>query len=472
MRAEIVVIGSGPGGSVTAAALSEAGRDVVLLEEGALFEGDSCRPFSRQEMASKYRHGGITVALGKPKVIYAEGRCVGGGSEINGGLWLRTPDDVLDEWRRRYQVRDLEAESLRPHFQQCEKDLSVSQITQGVPLSSFKLHEGATKFGWRTLAVPLCFASGTAHDSNGNKQSMTRTLIPRALDAGCKLMPDTKAERVRKQGARWIVQSLWQGNGSSEPVTIEADAVFLAGGAIQTPSLLKRSGITLNVGKSLRFHPAIKVVARFAEEVNDESLAIPVHQVNEFAPDMRFGCSISTLAHLSFSLLEYPQLLPELEHEWKRSAIYYGMTRGGLGSITSIPGFEDPLVSYALSDEDLRDLAQALKKLCQLLLAAGAEVLFPSMQGVEPIVDQRSLERLPDRLGRMSSGLMSVHLFSSCPMGENRSLCAVDSFGKVHDQDGLYVADASLLCGPPGVNPQASIMAITLRNALKFLGRL
>ncbi|MCF3608975.1 GMC family oxidoreductase [Planktothrix agardhii 1033] len=36
----------------------------------------------------------------------------------------------------------------------------------------------------------------------------------------------------------------------------------------------------------------------------------------------------------------------------------------------------------------------------------------------------------------------------------------------------MYIADASLLCTAPGVNPQGSIMAIARRNALKFLGQL
>ena len=74
---------------------------------------------------------------------------------------------------------------------------------------------------------------------------------------------------------------------------------------------------------------------------------------------------------------------------------------------------------------------------------------------------------LPDGL----ASLMTIHLFSSCPMGENRSQCAADSFGRVHDLKNLYLADASLLCTAPGVNPQGSIMALARRNALHFLGK-
>ncbi len=64
---------------------------------------------------------------------------------------------------------------------------------------------------------------------------------------------------------------------------------------------------------------------------------------------------------------------------------------------------------------------------------------------------------------------MTIHLFSSCPMGENRDLCAVDSFGRVHEIEGLHVADASLLPTALGVNPQGSIMAFARRNALRFI---
>ena len=48
-------------------------------------------------------------------------------------------------------------------------------------------------------------------------------------------------------------------------------------------------------------------------------------------------------------------------------------------------------------------------------------------------------------------------------------MCVADSFGKVHGCEGLTLADASLFCGPLGVNPQATVMALARRNALAFL---
>jgi choline dehydrogenase-like flavoprotein len=81
------------------------------------------------------------------------------------------------------------------------------------------------------------------------------------------------------------------------------------------------------------------------------------------------------------------------------------------------------------------------------------------------------MKALPELLPSESSNLMTIHLFSSCPMGENESRCATDSFGAVRGCKSLFISDASLLCTAPGVNPQGTIMALARRNALHFLSQ-
>jgi len=66
--------------------------------------------------------------------------------------------------------------------------------------------------------------------------------------------------------------------------------------------------------------------------------------------------------------------------------------------------------------------------------------------------------------------LISIHSFSSCPMGEDKKKCAVDSFGKLHGFQNIYVNDASLLPRSPSVNPQGPIMTVALRNMEKNFG--
>jgi GMC oxidoreductase/putative NAD(P)-binding protein len=177
LRCEIAVVGSGPGGAITACLLAEAGRDVLLIEEGPFLPLESCTPFSLEEMLQKYRNGGQTVALGKDKLAYVEGRCVGGGSEINSGLYHRTPPEVLEQWRKQFNVQGLTEAELLPFFEANEGELSVSLLAGPPPAASLKLHEGAARLGWKSLEVPRWFRhNGSA--TGGERQSMTRTFVP------------------------------------------------------------------------------------------------------------------------------------------------------------------------------------------------------------------------------------------------------------------------------------------------------
>ncbi|HWF20315.1 MAG TPA: GMC family oxidoreductase N-terminal domain-containing protein, partial [Verrucomicrobiae bacterium] len=235
-RYEIVVIGSGPGGAITACLLAEAGRKVLLMEEGDYLPLESCAPFSKDEMVQKYRNGGQTVAMGANKVAYVEGRCVGGGSEINSGLYHRTPPETLEAWRKEFRVEGLD--ELRPHFEACEKEVSVSFLPGAAPPASLKLHEGAIKLGWKSLEVPRWFsyASGTTDATDGKRQSMTETFIPRFLKAGGQLLPRTRASSIRQDGNHWFINAHHAITG---PLLISAENLFLCAGAVQTPALLR-----------------------------------------------------------------------------------------------------------------------------------------------------------------------------------------------------------------------------------------
>lgn len=465
VRAETVVIGSGPGGATTAHLLAEHGRDVLLLEEGPNLPLESCLPYSAEEMIQKYRAGGLNPTLGNAKVVFAEGRCVGGGSEINSGLYHRTPPELLDRWRREFLVRETSPDDMLPHFQYCEDALQVGTSPVPAPLASRKLQEGADHLGWRAFEVPRWFKfDGSA--ATGTRQSMTKTFVPRALRAGAQLRAGTRASRLRRDGSGWLIEAL----EGDRAVRIRADAVFVCGGAVQTPLLLRRSGITANIGNTLALHPTVKVVALFDEEVNHAELGVPVHQVKEFAPRMTFGCSISAPPHLALALLDYDGYERLIQRQWRNMAIYYAMITGSnTGRIRSMFGLPDPLIRYELSQEDLRDLATAMRRLSTLLLRAGAKVLYPALADGRPIRNENDLSSIPESLPPSRTNMMTIHLFSSCPMGEDAKRCAANSVGQVHGVSNLYINDASLIPTAPGVNPQGTVMALARRNTLHFL---
>ena len=474
-RAKVAVIGSGPGGAISAATLQESGVSTLLIEEGPSERPGDREPFSADEMAAKYRNGGQTVAFGPARVQYVEGRCVGGGSEINSGLYHRTPGEILEQWRRDYGVIGSTIDDLRPFFERCERAVNVCKSPGPPAPMAAKLRAGATAMGWSSIEVPRWVTYGTGrYDSLGTpigeKNSMSATFIPRFLAAGGRLESNLRAIRIQRSGGRFHIECerTPQGGRPSREIVI-AEKVVVSGGAVQTPLLLRRSGLTHRIGDTLHLHPTVKIVAEFEEEVTCPGAGVPSEQVKEFSPELSFGCSISTLGHLAVNLLMHRDALRTLKGRWRNMATYYVMARGdGIGSVRSLPGARDAFVRYQISETDARNLRKGIAHLARLLFAAGAIRLYPVLAGSEVLEDEGSVSRMYGQFEAPSANVMTIHLFSSCPMGEVETVTATDSFGRVRGTAGLVIADASILPTSLGVNPQGSIMALTSRN-IEFL---
>src|SRR5436305_13304499 len=85
----------------------------------------SLEPFSLEEMAAKYRHRGLAAALGNPAIAFAEGRCVGGSTEINSGLYHRLPAALAESWRHESGKDEVSPETLDAFAQAIEDQLAV-----------------------------------------------------------------------------------------------------------------------------------------------------------------------------------------------------------------------------------------------------------------------------------------------------------------------------------------------------------
>jgi choline dehydrogenase-like flavoprotein len=470
---EVLVIGSGPGGATTAALLAEAGRDVLLVEEGRDWGLDSAPSYSLEEMDQKYRAGGLTTALGPTNITYIEGRCVGGASEINAGLYHRPKAQVLHDWQLTYQIDDFEPDDLWPYFEATEREMQISTHPAGVGPASKKLAQGAERLGWghREIARFWRYEEAPEGGWSPRRQSMTETMIPRALAAGCRLAPETRIRRLTIKGGE-AVAAVGTRGADREPVTIRFKQVFVCCGAVQTPLLLRRSGLKDNIGDALRLHPMVRVAARFPEPFNDPSWGVPVQQVEEFKPELTIGCSHASLPHLALWLEGDVAGGRDalLRRDWERMAIFYiAAVAQGQGRVRSLPFFEDPLVTFKMTDRDLALVGEGLHKLGQLLFAAGAEALFNPLGG-GPIERPADLGQLRN-VGQGAAQVTTIHLFASCPMGEDRRRCAVDSGGRLHGLRNVWLNDASVLPHSPGVNPQGTIMAVARRNAARFLAR-
>jgi len=462
MDAEVVVIGSGAGGATSAAVLADAGKQVLVLEEGPELTPGAVEPFSLEELRQAYRHHGSSATLGLPPIAYAEGRCVGGSTEVNSGLWNRLPETIRARWETQRRLPDFGAAELDRHAAWVEGVLGVSTLPDGLPPSSQVLEDGAAALGWRHEE----FARVYRYDDRGlgTKQTMSRTMLPQARGAGAEVLPGCRVRRVLLDGDRAVAVEATKGGRDAEPVTIRAEQVIVCGGAIQTPALLQRSGLRRGIGPGLRVHPTVKVVARLPKRLDHDD--VPMERITEFAPSIAIGGSASRRGHIGMALADAGVPVGPLLDDWDHRFVYYASIRSDrAGRVRALPGWQAPLVTYPLTDGDLSRLARGLVHLGEALLAAGATELHASITGAPVVHGPQDLAGWWDALDRRRANLMTVHLTSSVHMSDDRSRGGVDGHGRVWGTENLWVSDASILPEAPGVNPQATVMTLAARNA-------
>jgi choline dehydrogenase-like flavoprotein len=475
IETEVLVVGSGPGGSITAALLAEAGQEVLIAEEGRHLHVDSSPDHSLAQMEEKWRSGGLTAALGNPKVTYIEGRCVGGASESNAGLYHPPIAQVLEDWRTQFKIEDFGADMLAPHLENVVNTLGVSRRQNGYSPASERLMEGASQLGWKWAEIERFWRYETTEDGRelGHRRSMSETLIPRAVNAGARLMSQTRVVRIERRGRRAVAAIGHQidSDGQSQTVRIEMKRLIVCAGAIQTPLLLRNSGWGGVVGNGLTLNPMVRIVARFPEPVNRPSFGVPVVQIEEFKPAMTLGCSYSAPPHLAMWLEGSPAAVRKSLEDWERMAVFYVKVCGqGRGSIRQMPILGDALVRYRTHSDDFAAMSEGLARLATALFAAGAEEVHSPLPGVEPLRQASQADSLRGVLNPRNSSLSAIHLHSSVRMGEDTDQCGADSHGRLYGAENVWVNDSSLLPTSPGVNPQGTILAIARRNTLRWLG--
>jgi len=471
---DVLVIGSGAGGAVIAATLAEAGRSVLVIEDGPALDPTLAEVHGAEAIHRLFRHGALSPLVGRPSVALVEGRCVGGSTEVNTSLWVRPAEATFERWQRRYGIRDLSASDMTALYVELESVLEVARSGDGpVAPSSARLRDGfaATQNPYieaaRTQTGDLRRLQFVAEV----RRSMSRTYIPRAVAAGARVASECRAVRLHHRRGR-VVRVDAVRHAHRERLTIHADTVFVCGGPTQTPTLLRGSGITRNVGDQLDVHPMVKVAAEFDEPMDGHRMAVPIYQSSDAGGIVLGGAAFSA-GLLATLLSENWAANASAMAAWRSMAMYYTACRSsGHGRVRRMALTGDTLLTYQASREDEVALNTGLARLCEVLWAAGARRLFPGVRGAPPLTSRAmTREVLAKGIPLTSMVLSAVHALSSCPMGERDESSAVDSNGRVHGFDNLYVSDASAIPDSPGVNPQATVMALALRTARRFLAR-
>jgi choline dehydrogenase-like flavoprotein len=124
-------------------------------------------------------------------------------------------------------------------------------------------------------------------------------------------------------------------------------------------------------------------------------------------------------------------------------------------------------IRYDLCREDVATFKRGIELLCELYAAAGAETMYPPVEGVQEL---RAGERL--ELGDVRARdltLMAFHPLGTARADARPAHGVVDGNLKLHGAEGVYVADGSVVPSSIGVNPQITIMALATRLAYHLL---
>ena len=485
LSADVCIIGSGCGGGAAAKVLAEAGKRVVLVEEGGAYAPTDLQPSAEWAYPHLYQERG-GLATEDLAVTVLAGRCLGGSSTINWTTSLRTPEFVLDHWARANGVVGFSAAELSPTFDHVERYINVhTEPDHRHNRQNSIILKGAAALGYKARAtgrnVKECVELGVCGYgcTADAKMSVDVTYIADAVKAGATIHADCRADRIESAGAvRRVIGSVIDRDTRvpRHPFTIEAPLVIVAGSAVASPLILQRSGLGTSdhLGKHLTFHLTCAVAGVY-DDVQDPWKGIPQSAMcDEFLNKNGDGSGFWVEAVPLDPVLAgmgLPESGPS-HREWMEKMRHLAVSivlvkeSDSEGTVRGSDAGR-PLMSYDRGPRDRASLRQALAEAARIHFAAGARevitlharrTVIPSVGEIDAVLDAASWDD-------NEISLYSAHPLGTCRMGEDPRAAVVNSRGKVHGAHGVFVIDGSTLPSSLGVNPQITILAVAERNA-------
>ncbi len=483
LRADLCVVGSGPGGAAAAMVAAEAGMRVVLVESGALVTPAMMSQREEEMIPRLLWQAGARMTADRGTHVH-QGHGVGGSSLHNINLCKRIPDEVLAGWERERGLMHLPRPVWHALYDEVEALLSVTAIPEALwNRHNRLLRDGCAALGWRGGGLSHnrtgCLGSGfcelgCAYDAKNNA---LKILIPRFVAAGGVVV--TRAHALRVEHAAGRVRGVTVGVlAGADPrvegrLEIDAPLVCVSASATGTPALLERSKIpdpSRTTGRSLRLHPGVVAAGDFDEPVHAFAGIPQTYECTEhlsFEPGSAdrlwiipaFGHPMGVATMLPGRGEAHAALMARFDHMAVFAAMLHDETKGEV----STKGELDVELRYTPTARDRAALARGIAHAARLLFAAGARrVIVPTyrvrvMSSVDEVDALTNVPIDPETLS-----LTAVHPMGSVPMADDPARSAVGSDGRHHHLAGLWIADGSLFPTSIGVPPQISIYALGL----------
>ena len=463
---DVIIVGSGAGGSAAAYRLIKAGKRVLLLEKGGFLPRDG----STLDVKTVFRSGRFknqepwVDGHGKP-FVPGEFYNVGGKTKWYGAALLRfsphefeaDPDHQCLGWPFGY-------EELAPYYDEAEKLLHVNHFDNEPELQSLIDRIVEHDPAWRPEPLPLGLKKEILNDpveakhfdgfasACGYKSDAEWNLIDRIRDDPKFTLRTgtTVTGLLHAEGAPADIAGVRCSDGS----THTAPVVILAAGAMTSPRLLQDHLAATGLTETLP--NADMVGANFKLHINSAILGVSLFQRHDvlrktaiFFNDAFPHSTIQCLGWMDGDIIstQLPAAVPKFATDalGGRAIGFFATTEDGTSPenrVLSSRGAAPPKLDYDLDRiQPSRDEHHALvRNFLRRLLRAG-------LVGAEQY-----------------SGLAgTAHAIGTLVTGRDPRTSVVDASGKVHGMTNLYVGDGSILARTSRVNPALTIYAWGLR---------
>jgi cholesterol oxidase len=507
---DVLVIGSGFGGSVTALRLTEKGYRVGVLEAGRRFTADTLPKNSWHLRdfiwAPKLGLKGIQRIHVLKDCLILGGAGVGGGS-LNYANTLYEPLQPFYDDPQWAGITDWRAE-LAPHYEQAKKMLGVVTNPTLTP-SDVEMKRLAEQFGKADTfhltpvgvffgrdgrqepgqTVPDPYFGGAGPDRtgciqcgecmtgcrHGAKNMLTANYLGLAEKNGAEVLPLTTVTGVRQlRGGGYLVDTERTGKwfGGSDH-TLTADQVVFAAGTYNTQKLLHELRATTlpkispRLGYLTRTNSEAILGVRTPHPKHDYTSGVAI--TSSWHPDenthiepVRYGKGSNAMGLLNTLLTDGGTR----RGRWLQ--FFAALLRHPLQARLLIPRKWSERVIILLVMQSLNNSITVLRKKGRF-----GRGRLTSTQGVgEPNptwipAANAAARQLAENVGGMPGGTwgdlmnipMTAHFIGGCAIGDSPETGVIDPYHRLYGYDGLHVADGSTLSANLGVNPSLSITA-------------
>lgn len=501
LTADAVIVGSGAGGGVMAGELAAAGKEVLILEKGGYFSESDFTNVEAQMTPDLYLRRGM-LSTSDLSVIVQAGSCLGGGTVVNWSTSLRTPPEVLAEWEHDYGLVGATSPEFARGFEVVEQRLGVNTGDSAPNRNNAALQRGCEALGYGWSAIPRN-ASGCEQRcgycgfgcSYGRKQSTMLTYLQDAHDKGARVLVRCTVERVVIERGKVVGVEGWapdSASGERRRVVVRAPIVVVAGGSVESPALLLRSGLeNPNIGRHLRLHPVAASSGLYPDAIETWTGSLQTVYSDHFA-HLRgaYGFRLEVMpAHPGLLGLATPwnsgQDFKQQMTRIRNQAVFIALTRDtGEGHIT-LDKQGDPVLHYWPNEVDRRHLVRGMQEVTRIVFAGGGTTVnhnfspllsLRSEQGKPGAVSEATMKQFLgeiERRGIMPNRVVvgTAHQMGTCRLGSSAKTAVANPNGQVFGVEGLYISDASGFPTASGVNPMLSTMALAYHVAQRVKAR-